>query len=69
MKVQWTKITDLVGHNPHVCCPDFHNIIDKMDSFFEKTLEKIRQEHEKFKFWVKTYGYSIEVMKFIKDIS
>lgn len=69
MKVLWSKVTTLVGHNPHVCCPDFHYIIDKMDSTFLNLLAKIRAEHEKFNFWVKTYGYSLEVMKFIKNIS
>lgn len=43
MKVQWSKLSDLISNNPHVSCPDFHNIIDKMDSFFEKSLDKIRQ--------------------------
>ena len=43
MKVQWSKVTDLISHNPHVCCPEFHVTIEKMDDFFTKALEKIRQ--------------------------
>ena len=40
-----------------------------MDSLFVRILEKVRGEHEQFRFWVKTYGYSLETMKFIKNIS
>jgi hypothetical protein len=32
-------------------------------------INKIKSEHNKFKIWVKTYGYSIEVMKFIKNLT
>ncbi len=36
---------------------------------FLNLINKIQTEHAKFKIWVKTYGYSIEVMKFIKNLT
>jgi len=42
-----------------VCCPDFHNFMDKMDGMFLNMLAKIKAEQSKYKFWVKTYGYSL----------
>ncbi len=36
---------------------------------FLNLINKIQAEHAKFKIWVKTYGYSIEVMKFIKNLT
>lgn len=43
--------------------------MDKMDSLFLSALANIKAEQSKFKFWIKTYGYSLEVMKFIKNTS
>ena len=62
-------MADRIGRNPHLCCPDFDFVIDKMDNLFVNILERVRGEHEQFRFWVKTYGYSLETMKFIKNIS
>lgn len=50
-----------------MCSPDFHSFMEKMDTFFLTLLNKIRSEQSKFKLWVKTFGYSIDVMKFIKS--
>lgn len=36
---------------------------------FLQVLNKIKTEHSKFKLWVKTYGFGIEVMKFIKNLT
>jgi hypothetical protein len=36
---------------------------------FYSLIEKIKAEHAKFKLWVKTYGFSMEVMKFIKNLT
>ena len=62
-------ISNRIKNNPHLNCSDFHFLANKMDSFFASLLEKVRVEHAQFKFWIKSYGYSLEVMKFIKDIS
>ncbi len=40
-----------------------------MDNMFLHLLNKIKTEHSKFKLWIKTYGFSIEVMKFIKNLT
>lgn len=40
-----------------------------MDNMFLQVLNKIKTEHSKFKLWVKTYGFGIEVMKFIKNLT
>ena len=58
-KVLWSKVEKQINHNPHVCCPDFHNFMDKMDEMFLNMLAKIKAEQSKYKFWVKTYGYSL----------
>jgi hypothetical protein len=58
-KVLWSKVEGQINHNPHVCCPDFHSFMDKMDSLFLSALDKIKAEQSKFKFWIKTYGYSL----------
>lgn len=42
---------------------------DKVDLMFYSVIEKIKTEHAKFKLWVKTYGFSMEVMKFIKNLT
>jgi len=49
--------------------PDFHYIRDKVDGMFLGLLTKVKAEHAKFRLWVKTYGYGIEVMKFIKNLT
>lgn len=36
---------------------------------FERIIKTIQEEHLKFKTWVTTYGHSIEIMKFIKNIN
>jgi hypothetical protein len=36
---------------------------------FLQLLSRLRSEHAKFRLWVKTYGFSIEVMKFIKNLT
>lgn len=36
---------------------------------FLSLIEKIKTEHNKFRMWIKTYGFSIEVMKFIKNVT
>ena len=36
---------------------------------FLSIIQAIKQEHIKFKTWIKTYGYNIDVMKFIKNIN
>ena len=36
---------------------------------FLNLLAKVKSEHAKFRLWVKTYGYSIEVMRFIKNMT
>lgn len=65
----WSKVQGLISHNPNVCCPDFHHIKDRIDGMFVELLKKIKNEHSKFRYWVKTYDYSLEVMKFVKSIS
>lgn len=40
-----------------------------MDNMFLTLINKIKSEHAKFRIWVKTYGYSMEVMKFIKNLT
>jgi hypothetical protein len=62
-------VQDLINHNPNLSCPDFNVIKDKIDGLFITLLNKIRNEHSKFRYWIKTYGYSLEVMKFIKNVS
>jgi hypothetical protein len=46
--------------------PEFLHVQDKIENIFLKALEKIQAEHEKFRIWAKTYGHSLETMKFIK---
>lgn len=36
---------------------------------FLQVLGKVKSEHSKFKLWVKTYGFGMEVMKFIKNLT
>ena len=36
---------------------------------FVDVVNKVKTEHSKFKLWVKSYGYSIEVMKLIKNLT
>jgi hypothetical protein len=59
----------LVYDNPNLRSQEFGYIRDKVDAMFMNLLNKVRAEHGKFKLWVKTYGYSIEVMKFIKNLT
>lgn len=40
-----------------------------MDAMFLNLISKVKSEHAKFRMWIKTYGFSIEVMKFIKNIT
>jgi len=40
-----------------------------MDGMFIDLINKVQAEHSKFRLWVKTFGYSIEVMKFIKNLT
>jgi len=40
-----------------------------METMFVNLIEKIKAEHTKFKIWVKTYGYGLEVMKFVKNLT
>lgn len=37
-----------------------------MDDLFAKVVQTVQNEHANFKLWVKTFGYSLEVMKFFK---
>lgn len=46
--------------------PQFMNMQEKIENIFLRALQKIQAEHEKFKIWTKTYGHSLETMKFIK---
>lgn len=36
---------------------------------FINLLKIIHEEHQKFKTWILTYGHSIDIMKFIKNIN
>lgn len=38
----------------------------KIERMFVTAIEKIKEEQEKFRIWGKTFGHSLEVMKFIK---
>lgn len=67
-KVLWSRVEDLVNHNPNIFCPDFQVVQNKIDNLFAALLGKLRHEHAKFRYWVKTYGYGLEVMKFIKNL-
>lgn len=40
-----------------------------MDQMFLSLIDKVKNEHTKFRMWIKTYGFSIEVMKFIKNVT
>jgi hypothetical protein len=40
-----------------------------MEAMFANLIIRIKNEHAKFRTWVKTYGYSLEVMKFIKNLT
>ena len=52
----------------HAKTSQFIYLQEKIQNLFLKTLDKIRTEHEKFNIWTKTYGHSLEAMKFIKII-
>jgi hypothetical protein len=59
----------LIYDNPNLRSQEFAYLRDKMDNMFLNLLSKIKTEHSKFKLWVKTYGFGIEVMKFIKNLT
>ena len=59
----------MVYDNPNLRSPEFHYLRDKMDTMFLSLIERIKAEHGKFRMWIKTYGFSIEVMKFIKNVT
>ncbi len=58
-KVQWSRIEELIHHNPNIFCPDFQAVQAKIDNLFAALLSKLRHEHAKFRYWVKTYGYGV----------
>lgn len=68
-KVVWSEVEGLIYDNPNLRSQEFAYLRDKMDNMFLQLLAKIKAEHSKFRLWVKTYGYSIEVMKFIKNLT
>lgn len=68
-KVKWSEIEDQICDNPHLRSSDFTYLRDKMETMFVNLIEKIKAEHTKFKIWVKTYGYGLEVMKFVKNLT
>lgn len=68
-KMKWSELESLIYDNPNLRSQEFYYLRDKMDGMFVTLLNKIKAEHSKFKLWVKTYGYSIEVMKFIKNLT
>ena len=68
-KVRWEEVEALIYDNPNLRSPEFHYLRDKMDQMFLSLIEKVRNEHTKFRMWIKTYGFSIEVMKFIKNVT
>ena len=68
-KVRWEEIEALIYDNPNLRSPEFHYLRDKMDTMFLSLIERIKTEHTKFRMWIKTYGFSIEVMKFIKNVT
>lgn len=59
----------LIYDNPNLRSPAFHYLRDKMDGMFLDIISKVKTEHTKFRMWIKTYGFSIEVMKFIKNLT
>ena len=67
--MKWSEVESLIYDNPNVRSADFHYIKDKVDNMILSLINKIKAEHAKFKIWVKTYGYSIDVMKFIKNLT
>lgn len=68
-KVQWSEIEALVYDNPNLRTQEFAYLRDKVDGMFLQLLSRLRAEHAKFRLWVKTFGFSIEVMKFIKNLT
>jgi hypothetical protein len=68
-KVKWAELEGLIYDNPNLRSPDFHYVRDKMEGMFANLINRIKAEHAKFRTWVRTYGYSLEVMKFIKSLS
>jgi len=41
-KVVWSKVQGFIDHNPNVCCPDFHQIKDKIDALFIEIIKKVK---------------------------
>ncbi len=40
-----------------------------METLFSTLIKKIKEEHLKFKIFIRTFGYSKDMMKFIKQIN
>ncbi len=59
----------MIYDNPNLRSPEFHYLRDKLDGLFLQLISKVKTEHAKFRMWVKTYGFGIEVMKFIKNLT
>ncbi len=68
-KMLWEKVQSLIYRNPSLRSPEFQYLQEKVDGLFIGLINKIKTEHTKFRMWVKTYGYSMEVMKFIGNIT
>ena len=68
-KVRWEEVESLIYDNPNLRSQEFHYLRDKMDSMFLNLISKVKAEHSKFRLWVKTYGFGVEVMKFIKNLT
>lgn len=67
--MRWADIETAVYDNPGLRSADFHYVRDKMEAMFANLILRIKNEHAKFRTWVKTYGYSLDGMKFIKNLT
>lgn len=59
----------MIYDNPNLRSQEFHYLRDKMDTMFLNLINKVKAEHSKFRLWYKTYGFGMEVMKFIKNLT
>ena len=68
-KYEWKEIEKIIYDNPNTKSPEFDQVIAKMEDMFLSGIKKIQIEHLKFKHWIRTFGYSGEMMRLFKLIN
>ena len=64
--MEWNQFESVITENPNTKNQQFEDLLKKMDDLFLAMVKRIQSEHANFKLWVRTFGYTADVMKVFK---